>query len=221
MHATIKYYLSEAGQKASILAGGNGRKEQQVTVPSESPEFAAVLALAKVRNDGSVVWDREAYDSQFDTPQTAAGLLADWERRVAEKAAAAAAEKAELHRKTLAVLTSRKVIVTQIYPSEDGVFLQKPDWPYAADESVINSPEALAWMAELEAANAAAKPFHSLGQSFLLPRWSHFRQRRRHAGDPDKRTPRSRQESDQEEVGKLSGHRRQVQGRPKQKPNQG
>ena len=52
MNATITYRLSSAGQKASILSGGNGKNEQTITVERDHPEFARVLARATVNPTG-------------------------------------------------------------------------------------------------------------------------------------------------------------------------
>jgi hypothetical protein len=68
MKATITYRLTEAGRKASILAGGNGLEEHTIEVPADSPEFAAVVQAGDVDASGNVAWHPGRYDSasRFD-----------------------------------------------------------------------------------------------------------------------------------------------------------
>ena len=81
MNATITYRLSSAGQKASILAGGNGKDEQTITVERDHPEFARVLARATVNADGSAVLDLTRRDltrwdqTRRDSLQTVTTIL--------------------------------------------------------------------------------------------------------------------------------------------------
>lgn len=103
--ATIMYKLTEEGRKASLLAGGDGKEQQEIQVDI-TPEL---LELAFVGTDGEVVLDltrnrpntaelRTGYNAgidlrcvfknlnwnstgaeEFDTPQTAEQLIA-WEQ---------------------------------------------------------------------------------------------------------------------------------------------
>ena len=117
----IRYYLSEAGRKASLLTGGDGKQEQVV----EADITPALLALANVGADGipilSVTNPRKGEDLlvksvrggkpylgttstdtflEFDFPQTAEQLVVFETARRAGVAAKEAALQPELERMT-------------------------------------------------------------------------------------------------------------------------
>lgn len=151
MHATIKFCLSPIGQKQSILAGGNGKEIQSIQVEKDDPLFKEVLEFATVGSDGSIVWDRNYWDSRFDVIPTVADLLADWKTRVKAKADKEAAEKAEQLTATLAVLSEKKTRTTILGADVHGIKYFTADWPWNADKSVVESPAAIQWLAELQA----------------------------------------------------------------------
>lgn len=105
----IKYWLTEKGRKASLLAGGDGKEEQTLTADITEE----LLEPGGARSDGTAYWDVR-YDPDrlhiywsprgpeitlkgrthvnFDAPQTAESLLAYYRDAMAQ----AAAEKAKL-----------------------------------------------------------------------------------------------------------------------------
>ncbi|MDQ7789586.1 MAG: hypothetical protein RDU41_05965 [Clostridia bacterium] len=117
--ATITYLLSEAGRKASILAGGDGQEKQAM----ETPVTPELLELAYVQQDGSVYlniatetytkssiqeikvenrstapgwsWEQKYVVQHFDAPQTAGALIA-WEKARRERVEAATTHPANL-----------------------------------------------------------------------------------------------------------------------------
>jgi hypothetical protein len=107
MNATIRYTLTPAGQKASLLAGGDGKREQVITVPQDAPEFRRCVELGDVGTDGSVIVDATVINRNpvlpyrcresinFDGPATAAEVLDTLASRRADLAAEIAAEEAE------------------------------------------------------------------------------------------------------------------------------
>jgi hypothetical protein len=166
MHATITYRLSSAGQKASILSGGNGQERQTLTVPQDAPEFAAVLQAGTVSTSGQVQLDLTHWSQTlWDHVPTAAEILADLQRRREEAAAEAATEAAKITEDTRTVLRERTVRSThREETATDGTITARvsyrtsvADWPYSSDQAVRQSPEAVAWEAELASQNEAAK----------------------------------------------------------------
>ena len=109
MNATIKYMLSEVGRKVSILAGGDGKQTQILSVTSDSPEFREVVMASKIGADGVAVLDMTGwmphpaggYRSSaqqypfFDAPATVRDVLDQLAARTAELLVEAAAEDAE------------------------------------------------------------------------------------------------------------------------------
>lgn len=148
---TIRYTLSETGRKASLLSGGDGKAEQSVTVPHDSPLFAAALAEASVNPDGAAILNITKYfDPEWDSVPTAEQLVAWPAARRAEKAAKEEEQKAKKWADTLAVLNLRQTRTIELYAlGEAKISYRVADWPYDADESVKTSPEAVAWEAEL------------------------------------------------------------------------
>lgn len=54
---TITYGLTPAGQKHSLLRGGNGKDRQTRVVSSDDPHYAAVLEAATIFSDGTATLD--------------------------------------------------------------------------------------------------------------------------------------------------------------------
>ena len=48
MRVFIEMFLNEDGQKASLLAGGDGQAKQEIVVQRDHPLYAAVVAAAKI-----------------------------------------------------------------------------------------------------------------------------------------------------------------------------
>lgn len=155
MNVTIKFRLSSAGQKASILNGGDGKASQVLTVERDHPDFAACLAVAQMQPDGSAIIDQ--YYPPWDTIPTAGEILASEVAKVTAAAAEKTAAAARYREETLAVLTARKTQTDSSYVNGEKYIWQVPAWPYNADAEVKASPEAAAWIAELDAAREVAK----------------------------------------------------------------
>lgn len=168
-NAKISYALTSAGQKASILAGGDGKQQQTVTVERDDPLFARVVARGSVGGDGSVSLIL-GWQHSFDGPQTAAAILDALDAADA-KAKAAEAKAAEQRRaralETLSKRETRKhrdavgvdrsgVQVAHTWRVSAFYEYETADWSYDADAAVKSSPEAVAWEAELAAARAAS-----------------------------------------------------------------
>lgn len=162
MKAIIKYQLSETGRKASILAGGDGAEVQTIEVAKDSPEFRDVVELGSLSSD-AVTLNFCGYGlPRFDSVQTASELIASEKARRAENAEREAEADRQRREETLAVLTERrtKTRTNSIgYGDERSADYEThhADWPFRADESITKSPEAVAWLAELDAANEAAR----------------------------------------------------------------
>ncbi len=60
----VPFWLSEAGQKAQLAAGGNAAASQSIEVAADAPEFSAFLALADVDYKG--VASLDAYKHRLD-----------------------------------------------------------------------------------------------------------------------------------------------------------
>jgi hypothetical protein len=112
---------------------------------------------------------RKSLTPTFDAPATAAQLLATLAAKrqelADEFAAADAAREAERREAALTVLRERRTTCVrreQARAVGEGLEVWgyadvlAPYWPYQAPADVTESPEALAWLAELEAANATA-----------------------------------------------------------------
>lgn len=158
MKAIIKFFLSEAGRKASLLAGGSGAASQSVEVAREDPSFAAVVEQATVSTSGDVVLDTTTIMS-YDRVPGVDELLAARIAYEAKGAAIKAANAEALRQRTLEVLTRRETRVTNDHTVADEVGRgtwrwEQPAWPYGADAGVMASPEAVAWVASLEEAKA-------------------------------------------------------------------
>lgn len=170
MHATIKYRLSTSGQKASILAGGDGKSDQSLAVASDHPLFTVALGQASVAHDGEITLDLGSYRGDcepsqgvaFDFLPSVEDLLAVVPTRRARKLATEADAAERTRQRTLAVLKERlarehvRIVST---PTGEGVryTFVEPDWPYPCDAAAIASPEAVAWLGEVKAANDAAR----------------------------------------------------------------
>ena len=63
---TIKYWLSEKGQKANLLAGGDGNQIQLVNVKNTEPIYPDALELASVSSDGTATLDTTKSLSDYE-----------------------------------------------------------------------------------------------------------------------------------------------------------
>jgi hypothetical protein len=107
MNATIRYALTPAGQKASLLAGGDGKRDQTIAVPQDAPEFRRCVEFGEVGADGSVTVDATVIDRgpaapycyrapvAFDGAVTAAEVLDTLVSKRAALAAKIATEESE------------------------------------------------------------------------------------------------------------------------------
>lgn len=120
----IHYLLSKAGQKASLLSGGNGRDTQVIEVAANAPEYPLAVALASVGCDGSAdihcddpaPAPRDCYSGhaikpiKYDAPPTISELLKDEadrrEQFRLEEQQRALEEKDEREREINAILAS-------------------------------------------------------------------------------------------------------------------
>lgn len=122
----IFYELSEVGQKSSLLAGGNGKKEQSVTVTHQQPEYSQAVALATVFNDGSasIRCDYPYYTDHsglqiakvlYDSPPTITLLLNDElarrERYKIKKDEKEEAERKEQEELIASILANPKLLI--------------------------------------------------------------------------------------------------------------
>ncbi len=165
----VGFKLSETGRKADILAGGTGAEEQTITVPRDHPCFPALVALASMDSKGPYIssWELKGCDA-IPTPESAlARLEADKAKREADRAA----DLAQYRERALAALAARTTRTDQGYTHSSNALVARddetgvevrlgretimPHWPYNAPEDVTTSPEALAWIAELEAQTEA------------------------------------------------------------------
>lgn len=87
----IVYRLSANGRKASLLAGGDGKQVQTLSVGHGDPLYPQAVALAKVEVDGTAVVNLNTSMDlppdgvwgfpEYDTPQTTEFLLRDEQAR--------------------------------------------------------------------------------------------------------------------------------------------
>lgn len=104
----VTYELNEAGRRASLLAGGNGKMGQVVEIAAGDPLYRAALDMAEIDTDGNATIAVSGYlsadrvignrsvagvtGSQFSAPMNAYGLVAHESARW-ESIRAASAEK--------------------------------------------------------------------------------------------------------------------------------
>ena len=158
MHATINYWLTEAGRKASILAGGSGDERQTVRVEFGHPLFPRIVELGTV-GTGEVVLDAGSPygDRKFAAPAGPAHLVAYVEAELARAAAKRQADVEAKRQETQVVLDGRITRQTRYTYTWGGWTELAADWPYNADTDVTGSNTAQAWVADLAAANTAAE----------------------------------------------------------------
>lgn len=171
MHATIRYYLSEAGRKSQVIAGLPGTVQQTLTIPFDDPIFPAVVEIGKIDAEGNVVLDLTNHLTgthepsgpiYFDRAKTASELVSDWHTRRERRLANDAAKAAEYHAETLATITERKTststtTVNRQHAAAVRYTVLSPAWPWPKDQAVIDSPEAVAFVEDLERQNSEAK----------------------------------------------------------------
>jgi hypothetical protein len=170
MSAKIIYTLSPAGQKASILAGGDGKSEQTLEVENTDPLFPRVVARGEIGKDGAVKLEVWGWQWKADAPLTAGGVLDALDAMDAKKVADEAAAKESKRLETLDVLKERRTIkhkdsigidrdgakASSYYVSGNHCY-ETANWPYQADAGVLASPEAVAWVSELATAKQSAE----------------------------------------------------------------
>ena len=159
MQVTISYTLSSTGQKASILAGGDGKAEQSIEVTRDDSCFARALDAAEIDDAGKATlslrpaWNTTAHT--WDHAPTVQELLDDMDARTAAKAEEERVEREATREATLTVLRERRTTKISGYGVEARQL--KPDWPYPRDTEVIDSDEAMGWLADLKTANEMAQ----------------------------------------------------------------
>lgn len=169
MGVKVHYWLSPAGQKADLLAGGDGRSEKTIEVGRDDPAFPRVLARGTVSYNGDVTLQLGAYLRSFDAPQTAEGILDALDELDARK------KREEEDRLEKRRIESRKILDGRLTRKTQSHFridrngdvttgtgvvhsyyvAEEQAWDCYSLEEVKNSPEAMAWRAELEASNSA------------------------------------------------------------------
>jgi hypothetical protein len=166
---TIKFGLSAAGQKSNLLSGGAGERLQSVSLPSDHENFRDFLELAEtvVSAEGEAVldttvalkwWPVEVAPTCWDHTPSLEELFADHARRLAELDQQYRAGKEKIRQETEEVLRQRK---TYTRTCDQAPVFVGPAWPQVCDDAVRRSPEALAWLAELEQANEEARRRHN------------------------------------------------------------
>ena len=172
----ITYRLSAAGQKASLLAGGDGKAVQACTLTPASPEWSEAVELAAIGADGDgkieidtgrgayrrfggeVNYDRRDYP-RYDAPTTAVQLLADYRREKALDDEGAAAYREEQAAKEEAEV--QRVLTCHLSDLIDPNYWSGTDHPAILKSSPWSDPRTADRKAEAEAEvariNAAAK----------------------------------------------------------------
>lgn len=162
----IEYRLSEAGQRASLISGGDGKAVQFFSIDHTHPAFATAIATADVSSDGSATLDTNRSLSEegqlvppinWDTIATVEQVLEGEELRRNQLVGLIAAHRLEKTNATLEVLTNRKTTTNTRYVSGLGFSFLSPAWPHKHDEVVATSPSALAWLRAIEDTNAATQ----------------------------------------------------------------
>lgn len=163
MNVTIKFSLSSAGQKSLLLSGGDGKSQQSLTVEPTSEHFKQSVEQATILSDGTCVLDLE-YKEHFDSWPTIEQLLDVIPSKKRQEQEQLKQRCNEVRAAYQDVLTNKKTVSKQCY----GPMFQAivPAWPYLsfpepavreAAEQIQTSPEAIAWQAELDAANEQAR----------------------------------------------------------------
>lgn len=161
MNATVTYVLSTLGQKASILAGGDGKADQTIIVYHGDPLFASTLAHADVDREGGVTLHtgRHYGRTLWDHVPTLGEILMDVEDRLLRERTAEQDEARKATITTAACLAQRRTRTATRYNAEPyGYYpVVESDRPIVVDESITTSPEWVAWEAELTVQNDAAR----------------------------------------------------------------
>ncbi len=158
MHVSINFRLSATGQKASILAGGDGKADQVRLIPQDSPLFASALSQATMKPDGSAVCEWNDWRAPcWDTIPTDEELIGWQAAKAAREAAEKAVEEAEHRKEGIAALSEKRVRWTVLDAVEPPIRYATADWPYKTPQDVKDSAEAQAWLAELTALQATAE----------------------------------------------------------------
>jgi hypothetical protein len=167
MTATIKYEYDAAGQRASLIAGGDGKEAQTITIDIS----AADLDVIRIASDGTMSADatgwREStfgtwHPHYFSTVPSPADLILSLREQAAARAAHAEQAKAEAERKAEAGRTARADRRTAQL-AQLAADLADPSAVYAASElhsssyrySDLTSEERAPMIARCMAADAA------------------------------------------------------------------
>ncbi len=152
----VHFQLGSAGQKSALLAGLSGATQQTLAVSPSEPEFAPLLEFATINAAGVPILPRQwradfapDFDPEWDHVPTAGEILANLLARRERKSVARAAEREQATAATLAVLTGRTTRTATDHVEGVPFDYHVADWPYQRDESVVASPEAVTWVAEL------------------------------------------------------------------------
>lgn len=154
-----------------MLAGKPADATQTVEVAADAAEFAEVVAAGKISGD-TVLLDTTKHlgdywkepnvpATKWDHSPTVREMLDDQARRVAEYAAGIAAKEDAARADVLAVFSERKVETrngSYGYGETEAKYeTRHAAWTADDDEAARLVPETAAWVAELTAANEAAK----------------------------------------------------------------
>lgn len=170
MKTTIRYRLSEQGQKQALLNGLQPTPIQETTIEKDHPRFAEFVELAEVSSEGATLdTTQRIYTTignnieatQWDKIPTIDELLDDHKKRQTAKEQQEQATKDAKRQETLDVIRQRKTKTTQRqagnYPHQVSYDQTEPDWPYLADSEIKESPEATQWLQELQQINEQAE----------------------------------------------------------------
>ncbi len=166
MRVEVRFQLSLHGRKVALLAGQDASALQTVEVAPDDPAYRDAVELGDVDGDAVRLTTHrvmshggcQVLPTCWDRVPTAAEVVADEKRRIAELAAAIEAAKAVKREETLAVLRERKTSdATRDLGLGVRYVVRSAAWPWDADPAVKGSEEAAAWEAELTAANVEAQ----------------------------------------------------------------
>jgi len=156
MQVKIMVSLSEAGQKAQILLGLDAGQYQTLMVERADPDFARVVAAGTIDRDEMVLDGR--WKKYWDHVPTVTEVLEHLDQLAREDTRLQEQRQTERRAETLAVLTERRTTVNHLVALGGQEFpYHCADWPYPFDETILNSPAAQAWKAELAAEKAIAE----------------------------------------------------------------
>jgi hypothetical protein len=166
---TIKIALSQAGQRASLLASGDGKAVQSILVERDSPDYERTLSQASVSSDGvaeldarhSDTWDNGYDPIYWDHVPTVGEVLADLDARRQAWVEKPERQRQERRAEIGEVLCTRKTTERPEHTDRIAYLRIVPAYPWGYpkydDEAwfaeLERSHEATAWLAELAAEN--------------------------------------------------------------------